>query len=118
MPLAIASRRNTAKIIYLLSRAVMQRKKSKGRKEAHEAIRPAGNQFVDPDETGLTGTQFRLYDLIWKRTIASQMVDARQKQVSAKIQVGDALFGASGMTIEFPVSCAPMWKAVMIQKQI
>ncbi|MBV2168392.1 MAG: DNA topoisomerase I, partial [Bdellovibrio sp.] len=70
--------------------------------EAHEAIRPAGNQFMDPDETGLTGTQFRLYDLIWKRTIASQMVDARQKQVSAKIQVGDALFGASGMTIEFP----------------
>lgn len=77
-------------------------KKVKGAQEAHEAIRPAGNQFVDPDETGLTGTQFRLYDLIWKRTVASQMVDARQKQVSAKIQVGEALFGASGMTIEFP----------------
>jgi DNA topoisomerase-1 len=77
-------------------------KKVKGAQEAHEAIRPAGNAFMDPDETGLTGTQFRLYDLIWKRTIASQMVDARQKQVSAKIQVGDALFGASGMTIEFP----------------
>jgi DNA topoisomerase I, bacterial len=77
-------------------------KKVKGAQEAHEAIRPAGTQFMDPDETGLTGTQFRLYDLIWKRTIASQMVDARQKQVSAKIQVGDALFGASGMTIEFP----------------
>lgn len=77
-------------------------KKVKGAQEAHEAIRPAGNQFMDPDETGLTGPQFRLYDLIWKRTIASQMVDARQKQVSAKIQVGDALFGASGMTIEFP----------------
>ncbi|WP_413288630.1 type I DNA topoisomerase [Bdellovibrio sp. HCB337] len=77
-------------------------KKVKGAQEAHEAIRPAGNQFVDPDETGLTGTQFKLYDMIWKRTIASQMVDARQKQVSAKIQVGDALFGASGMTIEFP----------------
>lgn len=77
-------------------------KKVKGAQEAHEAIRPAGNQFLDPDETGLTGQQFRLYDLIWKRTIASQMVDARQKQVSAKIQVGEALFGASGMTIEFP----------------
>lgn len=77
-------------------------KKVKGAQEAHEAIRPAGNQFIDPDDTGLTGTQFRLYDLIWKRTIASQMVDARQKQVSAKIQVGEALFGASGMTIEFP----------------
>ncbi|MBO9667058.1 MAG: type I DNA topoisomerase [Bdellovibrio sp.] len=77
-------------------------KKVKGAQEAHEAIRPAGNQFQDPDETGLTGQQFRLYDLIWKRTIASQMVDARQKQVSAKITVGEAIFGASGMTIEFP----------------
>ncbi|MDG0818020.1 type I DNA topoisomerase [Bdellovibrio svalbardensis] len=77
-------------------------KKVKGAQEAHEAIRPAGNNFMDPDETGLTGTQFRLYDLIWKRTIASQMVDARQKQVSAKISVGDAIFSASGMTIEFP----------------
>jgi DNA topoisomerase-1 len=77
-------------------------KKVKGAQEAHEAIRPAGNQFQDPDETGLTGHQFKLYDLIWKRTIASQMVDARQKQVSAKITVGDAIFGASGMTIEFP----------------
>ncbi len=81
-------------------------KKVKGAQEAHESIRPAGNQFVDPDDTGLTGTQFRLYDLIWKRTIASQMVDARQKQVSAKISVsgssGDAIFNASGMTIEFP----------------
>ncbi len=77
-------------------------KKVKGAQEAHEAIRPAGNQFVDPDETGLTGNQFRLYDLIWKRTVASQMVDARQKQVNAKIQVGEAVFGASGMTIEFP----------------
>lgn len=77
-------------------------KKVKGAQEAHEAIRPAGQQFIDPDDTGLTGTQFRLYDMIWKRTIASQMVDARQKQVSAKIQVGENLFTASGMTIEFP----------------
>jgi DNA topoisomerase-1 len=77
-------------------------KKSKGAQEAHEAIRPAGTEFVDPDETGLSGTQLKLYELIWKRTVASQMVDARQKQVSAKIQVGEALFGASGMTIEFP----------------
>lgn len=77
-------------------------KKVKGAQEAHEAIRPAGNEFIDPDQTGLDGIQFRLYDLIWKRTIASQMVDARQKQVSVKIKAGDALFGASGMTIEFP----------------
>jgi DNA topoisomerase-1 len=77
-------------------------KKVKGAQEAHECIRPAGTQFLDPDETGLTGTQFRLYDMIWKRTVASQMVDARQKQVSAKITSGDAIFSASGMTIEFP----------------
>ncbi|MBX2988902.1 MAG: type I DNA topoisomerase [Bdellovibrionaceae bacterium] len=77
-------------------------KKAKGAQEAHEAIRPAGSQFVDPDDTGLSGQQLKLYDLIWKRTMASQMVDSRQKQVSAKIQSGDALFNATGMTIEFP----------------
>ncbi len=76
-------------------------KKAKGAQEAHEAIRPAGTVFVDPDATGLTGTQLKLYELIWKRTMASQMVDARQKQVSAKLQAGSALFAANGMTIEF-----------------
>lgn len=81
-------------------------KKVKGAQEAHEAIRPAGTEFIDPDETGLTGTQLRLYELIWMRTVASQMVDARQKQVSVKINAGspgqEAVFSASGMTIEFP----------------
>jgi DNA topoisomerase-1 len=77
-------------------------KKAKGAQEAHEAIRPAGISFQDPDETGLTGSQFKLYDLIWKRTMASQMTDAKQKQVSAKLTVGDALFSSSGTTIEFP----------------
>lgn len=81
---------------------VFDAKKVKGAQEAHEAIRPAGTQFQDPDETGLSGLQLRLYELIWKRTVASQMVDSRQKQVSAKIQVGPALFSTSGMTIEFP----------------
>lgn len=77
-------------------------KKVKGAQEAHEAIRPAGTSFVDPSDTDLSGTQLKLYEMIWMRTVASQMVDAKQKQVSAKIQVGDATFGASGMTIEFP----------------
>lgn len=77
-------------------------KKAKGAQEAHEAIRPAGISFQDPDETGLTGAQFKLYELIWKRTMASQMMDARQKQVSAKISAGDAMFSSSGTTIEFP----------------
>lgn len=77
-------------------------KKAKGAQEAHEAIRPAGQQFISPEETGLSGTQLKLYELIWKRTVASQMVDARQKQVSARIQSGESLFAASGMSIEFP----------------
>ncbi len=77
-------------------------KKVKGAQEAHEAIRPAGTEMVPPDETGLSGTQLRMYELIWKRTVASQMVNARQKQVSVRFGVGPAVFAASGMTIEFP----------------
>ncbi len=77
-------------------------KKVKGAQEAHEAIRPAGVQFVKPEDSGLTGSMFRLYDLIWKRTVASQMVNARIKQVSVRFKVEDTRFSASGMTIEFP----------------
>ena len=77
-------------------------KKSKGAQEAHEAIRPAGTEFVHPDATGFSGAQLRLYDLIWKRTIASQMVNVRQKQVSVKLACEDMTFSASGMIIEFP----------------
>lgn len=77
-------------------------KKAKGAQEAHEAIRPAGSQFQDPDQTGLSGLQLKLYEMIWMRTIASQMVDSRQKQVSVKLKTGDDIFAASGMTIEFP----------------
>jgi len=81
---------------------VYDAKKAKGAQEAHEAIRPAGASFVHPSQTGLSGTQLKLYELIWMRTVASQMVDARQLQVSTKIKSGDALFSATGMTIEFP----------------
>ncbi len=77
-------------------------KKAKGAQEAHEAVRPAGASFVHPGETGLIGAQLKLYEMIWMRTVASQMVDSRQLQVSAKIKSGDATFSASGMTIEFP----------------
>lgn len=53
-------------------------KKAKGAQEAHEAIRPAGNNFRTPDQlaTQLSSAQLALYDLIWKRTLASQMTDA------------------------------------------
>lgn len=77
-------------------------KKVKGAQEAHEAIRPAGTHFVHPEETGLRGDELKLYELIWKRTVASQMAEAKQKQLSVRIAVGDALFAASGTTIVFP----------------
>lgn len=77
-------------------------KKVKGAQEAHECIRPAGTHFQDPDDTGLTGPQAKLYELIWKRTMASQMTDSRQKQVSAKLSADNTIFNATGTTIEFP----------------
>lgn len=76
--------------------------KSKGAQEAHEAIRPAGNTFRTPSETGLSGREFALYDLIWKRTVASQMADARQTQITVQFQVEDAGFRSSGKRIDFP----------------
>ncbi|HVK62071.1 MAG TPA: type I DNA topoisomerase, partial [Bdellovibrionales bacterium] len=77
-------------------------KKAKGAQEAHEAIRPSGTEWPTPEETGLSGMPLRLYELIWKRTMASQMVNSRQKQVSVRFEVGAAVFATSGMTIEFP----------------
>lgn len=77
-------------------------KKVKGAQEAHEAIRPAGTVFQTPEETGLTGGMLRVYELIWKRTVASQMTNAEQKQVSVKFKVGEAMFSSSGLTVEFP----------------
>lgn len=76
--------------------------KSKGAQEAHEAIRPAGSTFRTPQQTGLDGVDFRLYDLIWKRTVASQMADSRQTHVTVLNQVEDAGFRSSGKRIDFP----------------
>jgi DNA topoisomerase-1 len=76
--------------------------KSKGAQEAHEAIRPAGSSFRLPRETGLSGLEFALYDLIWKRTVASQMADARITQIAVNIQVENAGFRSSGKRIDFP----------------
>ncbi len=75
--------------------------KSKGAQEAHEAIRPAGESFRTPQKTGLSGREFSLYDLIWKRTVASQMADARQTMISVQIGVEDAVFRSSGKRIDF-----------------
>ena len=76
--------------------------KSKGAQEAHEAIRPAGSTFRTPQETGLSGRELALYDLIWKRTVATQMADAQQTQITVQIQVEDAGFRSSGKRIDFP----------------
>lgn len=76
--------------------------KSKGAQEAHEAIRPAGSTFRTPNETGLTGREASLYDLIWKRTVASQMAEARQTNITASIEVDNAIFRATGKRIDFP----------------
>lgn len=76
--------------------------KSKGAQEAHEAIRPAGSTFRTPQETGLSGRELQLYDLIWKRTVATQMAEARQTNITVQLQVGDAGFRASGKRIDFP----------------
>ncbi|MEP7289700.1 MAG: DNA topoisomerase, partial [Chloroflexota bacterium] len=76
--------------------------KSKGAQEAHEAIRPSGSQMRTADELHLMGAENSLYDMIWKRTIATQMADARLTLISVTINVEDAVFGASGTRIDFP----------------
>ncbi|NDJ25144.1 type I DNA topoisomerase [Nostoc sp. B(2019)] len=76
--------------------------KSKGAQEAHEAIRPAGSTFRTPQETALGGRELAVYDLIWKRTVACQMADSRQTQISVQLQVEDAGFRSSGKRIDFP----------------
>ncbi|WUH91850.1 type I DNA topoisomerase [Streptomyces sp. NBC_00433] len=80
--------------------------KVKNAQEAHEAIRPSGDRFRTPAETGLTGDQFRLYELIWMRTVASQMKDAVGQSVTVKVggtsaDGRDAEFSASGKIITF-----------------
>ena len=80
----------------------------KNAQEAHEAIRPAGDSFRTPDDVRrqLSGDEFNLYDLIWKRTVASQMADARGQTVSVRIGAsasdGTAVeFATAGTTITF-----------------
>ena len=82
--------------------------KSKNAQEAHEAVRPAGDVFKTPSEMSnvLRGNDFKLYDLIWKRTVASQMADARGSTASVTIagktaDAGTAEFTASGTVITF-----------------
>lgn len=71
---------------YLPEKARVYTSKVKNAQEAHEAIRPAGDSFRTPAQTGLGGDEFRLYELIWKRTLASQMADAKGETVTVQIQ--------------------------------
>jgi len=89
--------------------------KVKNAQEAHEAIRPAGDRFRTPQQVaagGLRGDELRLYDLIWKRTVACQMKDATGESVSVRVRgiPGDVVAGGSGLvngairTTEFSAS--------------
>ena len=75
--------------------------KSKGAQEAHEAIRPAGSTFRTPQDTGLGGRELQLYDLIWKRTVATQMAQSQQTHITIDLQVEDAGFRSTGKRIDF-----------------
>ena len=81
--------------------------KVRNAQEAHEAIRPAGTQMRTRSEIGLSGDEGAVYDLIWKRTVASQMADARLLQTRAAILASEgtadeSTFRASGQVVEFP----------------
>ena len=84
-------------------------KKVKNAQEAHEAIRPSGDSFRTPGElrAEVSAEEFRLYELIWQRTVASQMADARGQSVTLRLGTvtaagEDAEFATSGTTITFP----------------
>jgi DNA topoisomerase I len=87
---------------YLSDKERQYSAKTKGAQEAHEAIRPAGSEFVHPSKTGLTGKEKQLYELIWKRTLASQMKEARKANMAIKIDVDGNQFNANGSRIVFP----------------
>ncbi|HUQ64499.1 MAG TPA: type I DNA topoisomerase [Acidimicrobiales bacterium] len=84
-------------------------RKVKNAQEAHEAIRPAGDSFRTPDQVAreLGRDELALYELVWKRTIASQMADVRGRSVQVRLGATssageDAEFAATGKVIEFP----------------
>ncbi|MDR0960645.1 MAG: type I DNA topoisomerase [Propionibacteriaceae bacterium] len=100
---------------YLPEKPRIYTSKVKNAQEAHEAIRPAGDVFRTPAQSGLSGDERKLYELIWMRTIASQMADAKGEQVSIQIAATTARpvtvegtdatecrLTASGRTVTFP----------------
>jgi DNA topoisomerase I len=89
---------------YVPAEPRLYKSKVKNAQEAHEAIRPAGHPFELPDAMRgvLNNDEFRLFDLIWKRTIASQMADSRGRRIIVTIEGEGCIFQVSGKTIDFP----------------
>ena len=109
---ALAAARDQARELYGAESVPAQprryERKVKNAQEAHEAIRPAGDRFRTPEQVSgrLSGDEHRLYDLIWKRTVASQMADARGQTVSVRIEADAAdgrraEFATAGTVITF-----------------
>ncbi len=87
---------------YLSNQSRQFSNKTRNAQEAHEAIRPAGESFKTPNKTGLSGRDLSLYELIWKRTVASQMAEARLTMLAVDFEVEEAVFRANGKRIDFP----------------
>jgi DNA topoisomerase-1 len=110
---AITAARNAAKALYGADHVAdaprVYQGKSKNAQEAHEAIRPAGDSFKTPGELApeLSRDEFALYDLIWKRTVASQMADAKKMQMRVDFDATTndhkkTIFRANGSVLTFP----------------
>jgi len=105
---AINGSRNAIKSLfgaeYLPETPPIYKSKVKNAQEAHEAIRPAGATFNNPKDIQgkLDGQEWKLYDMIWKRTLASQMKSAKLLKTNVEISDGKAMFDAHGKVIEFP----------------
>jgi DNA topoisomerase-1 len=89
---------------YLPGEARVYKSKVKNAQEAHEGIRPAGHPFELPGllRNELNADEFKLFEMIWKRTMASQMADARGRRITITIEGEGCQFQASGKTIDFP----------------
>lgn len=103
-----AARKAAAKLYgeeYVAQEPRIYTTKSKGAQEAHEAIRPTGDEFVHPQKSGLSGQQLKLYELIWMRTVASQMKNAKKTSIRVDLEVKDEEhtyhFRANGNRIDF-----------------
>jgi DNA topoisomerase-1 len=105
---AIKGSRNAIKSLfgaeYLPKTPPIYKSKVKNAQEAHEAIRPAGDTFKNPKDIQgkLEAQEWQLYNMIWKRTLASQMKSAKLLKTNVEISDGKAMFDAHGKVIEFP----------------